>query len=137
VGTLRVFLDANVLFSAALGGASFDLLWKLAASGRVELLSSPYCVEEARVNLERKRPDRAARFVGLLAAVTPVEDVTNPRSTALLPPKDAPVLDAALDAGADVLVTGDRTHFGALMTRDDLGIRVRTPSAFLLEGPVS
>jgi predicted nucleic acid-binding protein len=49
--------------------------------------------------------------------------------------KDAPVLAAALAAQADVLVTGDRKHFGALMDRDDLPLRVRTPRAFLLEGP--
>jgi len=48
--------------------------------------------------------------------------------------KDAPVLAAALAARADVLVTGDLKHFGALMDRDDLPLRVRSPRAFLLEG---
>ena len=38
-------------------------------------------------------------------------------------------------AGADVLITGDLKHFGALMERDDLPLRVRSPRAFLLEGP--
>jgi uncharacterized protein len=53
----------------------------------------------------------------------------------LVAEKDAPVLAAALAARADVLVTGDLKHFGALMDRDDLPPRVRTPRAFLLEGP--
>jgi hypothetical protein len=48
--------------------------------------------------------------------------------------KDAPVLAAARAARADVLVTGDLKHFGALMDRDDLPLRVRSPRAFLLEG---
>jgi predicted nucleic acid-binding protein len=137
VGRLRVFLDANVLFSAALGGDTFALLLELARAGRVELLSSPYCVEEARVNIERKRSDRAPQLLRVLADVTPVQDVhpSSAKSQALLPSKDAPVLDAALAAGADVLVTGDRTHFAHLMSRDDLDLRVRTPRQFLLDGP--
>jgi predicted nucleic acid-binding protein len=52
-----------------------------------------------------------------------------------VPEKDAPVLAAALAVRADVLVTGDLKHFGALKDRGDLPLRVRSPRAFLLEGP--
>lgn len=139
MGALRVFLDANVLFSAALGGAAFELLFELGRAGRVLLVTSAHCVAEARVNLETKRPEAMAAFVARLAEVERAPDVEwgTERSLALLPPDDALVLDAALAAGCGVLVTGDRRHFGALMERDDVGLRVRTPRAFLLEGPPS
>jgi predicted nucleic acid-binding protein len=57
------------------------------------------------------------------------------RARRLVTEKDAPVLAAALAARADVLVTGDLKHFGPLMQRADLPLRVRSPRAFLLEGP--
>ena len=48
-----------------------------------------------------------------------------------LPPKDAPVLAVAVAvavlARADLLVTGDRRHFGALYGRTLRGVRVVTP----------
>jgi predicted nucleic acid-binding protein len=48
---------------------------------------------------------------------------------------DVHVLAAARRASADVLLTGDTTHFAQLMQRNDLGMTIRTPRDFLLEGP--
>jgi hypothetical protein len=48
--------------------------------------------------------------------------------------KDAGVLAAGLAARADVLLIGDLRHFGELMMRTGLPLRVRTVRAFLLEG---
>jgi predicted nucleic acid-binding protein len=72
------------------------------------------------------------REVELVPEPTPVQIAAARR---LVVDKDAWVLAAALAAGANVLVTGDLKHFGALMERDDLPLRVRSPRAFLLEGP--
>lgn len=136
MGHVKVFLDANVLFSAALGGPTFGLLFDLAARGKVTLLTSEHCRMEASSNLEWKYPDRVPELNRLLRAVARVpEGPATTRSAALLPADDAPVLDAALAARADVLVTGNTRDFGPLMPRDDLGIRIRTVRAFLLEGP--
>ena len=33
MASLTVFLDANVLFSAAVGGPAFELIWELARRG--------------------------------------------------------------------------------------------------------
>ena len=134
---LIVFLDANVLFSAALGGPAFELIWELAHQGRVRLVTSAHCRIEAGANLERKRPRSVARLTRLLVDVERTPEPTSQQLAAtrrLLPEKDAPVLAAALAAGAAALVTGDLKHFGALMDRDDLPLRVRSPRAFLLEG---
>jgi predicted nucleic acid-binding protein len=138
VAPLIVLLDANVLFSAAPGGPAFELIWELARRGRIRLVTSAHCRIEAVANLERKRPRSAAQLGRVLSEVDlapepPSEALASARG--LVTEKDAPVLAAALTAGADVLVTGDLKHFGALMGRVDLPLRVRSPRAFLLEGP--
>ncbi|RIH93108.1 hypothetical protein Mgrana_00906 [Meiothermus granaticius NBRC 107808] len=45
-----------------------------------------------------------------------------------LPEKDRPVLEAALQAQAQVLLTGDLRHFGPMMGRTDLPLLVLSPS---------
>jgi predicted nucleic acid-binding protein len=132
-----LFLDANILFSAALGGPGFELLLELGRSEAIRLVTSAACVTEADTNLERKRPEWRGQLADVLALVT-VEawDDSGHADWAapLVDPDDVHVLAAARAAGADVLLTGDTTHFGPLMSRDDLGLRVRTLRAFLLEG---
>lgn len=137
MGTLKVFLDANILFSASLSGAAFELLWQLSESGKVELCSSPYCLLEARTNLERKVSQALSRFQVRMQQVKVVSDAPEHLSWAgsLLPEKDAPVLAAARGARVRVLLTGDRRHFGPLMERKDLPLRVMTLRDFLQEGP--
>lgn len=135
-----VFLDANVLFSAALGGPAFELLLGLAETERIRLVTSGSCVIEAETNLDRKRPDRREELSAILDRVTvaPPDGAGDEQlawAAGFVHADDVHVLAAARHAGADVLLTGDTTHFGALMGRNDLGLRVRTPRAFLLEGP--
>jgi len=134
---VKVFLDSNVLFSAALGSEPFQLLWEIANAGKVQLVTSAYCRTEALDNLQHKRPDAIDRYGKLMVIVTEVPDGQARLDWAreLVPDKDAPVLAAAVAAGADVLVTGDLKHFTPLMERSDLPLRVRTVRAFLLEGP--
>lgn len=126
----RVFLDANVLFSAAYReGSGLDRLWRLRAG--VTLLSTPYAIEEARRNLaEAPAQVRLARFVG---GVTIVEDVSGgvlPRGVEL-PDKDRPILLGALAARATHLLTGDRTHFGRFFGRRFGGMIVERPADYL------
>ena len=132
MGPLKVFLDANVLFSASLGGPAFELLWELAERGRVELLTSPYALLEAERNLERKRPEAKNALLRRLRQVRLVPDVPEADLPGL-PPGDAALYAAARRAGADVFLTGDRRHFGRLMEDESTRPRVSTPRAFLLE----
>ena len=133
-----VFLDANVVFSAALGGPAFELLLELAGSGRLRLTTSRACVVEAETNLERKRPDMRGALASVLRGVSVQawdESEDTEWAATSVDHDDVHVLAAARASGADVLLTGDTTHFGRLTERDDLGLRVRTPRAFLLESP--
>lgn len=133
-----VFLDANILFSAAIGGPAFELLLDLARAGSIGLATSRACVLEAGRNLERKRSDCRPALTDLLTLVS-IDAQEHPEhvdwATGLVDPEDVHVLAGARAVGADALLTGDLTHFGPLMERDDLGLHVRTLRAFLLEGP--
>lgn len=133
MGPIRVFLDANILFSAALGGASFALIWDLARAEKLALLSSRYCLLEAERNLSRKRPEALGRWTALLELVVVVPEAQSLEVDIDLAEKDVPVYQAALACVADVLLTGDTTHFGHLMTRDDLPLRVCTVRTFLIK----
>jgi predicted nucleic acid-binding protein len=132
---LKAFLDANILFSAAVGGPVFDSLWALADAERLTLSTSRTCVIEAERNLQRKRPDAAQRFEVRMRKVHVVPDVTHNVGRFDLPAKDAPIYATAVALGANIFLTGDIRHFGALMKRSDLPITVRTVRSFLLAGP--
>lgn len=132
----RLLLDANVLFSACISpqGRAAALV-ALAHHNLCELLASPHVVQEARRNLESRYPERAAHLEEVLEIVAMVPEAPAALATwALeqgLPDQDAPVLAAAVQARVDALVTGDRTHFGALFGRTLRGVRVVPLSAAL------
>jgi predicted nucleic acid-binding protein len=126
----RVFLDANVLISAALKPEStLASLWRLPG---VRLLASPHVLAEARRNLSD--PEAAARLEALIdaVAVLPAEPADfEIAADPGLPDKDRPVLLAAIVSGAHVLLTGDLTHFGPCMGRVVSGVRVMLPGEYL------
>src|ERR1051326_455854 len=115
----RVFLDANVLFSAAYKAQSRLLqLWKLP---NVAFFSSRYALEEARTNLDED--DQKSRLIRLSASLQLVEAVARRLpGDILLPDKDAPILLAAFAARATHLLTGDIRHFGPYLGKEIAGV---------------
>ena len=114
---MRLFLDANVLFSAAhRETGSVRILFRLAELGACELVSSPYAIDEARRNISRKFPGQSADLESLVTRLAVYVEATAANvawaAAQPLPAKDAPILAAAVQAGADILVTGDKTEFG-------------------------
>ena len=86
----RLFLDANVLFSAAYRrDAGIARLWGLSD---VELITSPYATEEARINLIEE--DQRQRRGTLLERVRIVTGVSGLQPGLALPEKDLPILQA-------------------------------------------
>jgi len=129
---MRVFLDANILFSAALNTSSgLHAFFSLAAAGICELVASPYAIDEARRNIARKRPTNAPALEQLLAQITvcreAASDTVQWALSTGLPAKDAPILAAAAQAQAGFLVTGDRADFGFLYERKLRGVEVLPP----------
>ena len=133
---MRIFLDANILFSAALNtGSRLRVFFRLAEAGVCELLASPFVLDEARRNIARKHPTKIADLEQLIARIAICREATSDEvrwaRSAGLPDKDAPILAAAVQAKAEMLVTGDRADFGSLYERKLRGVEILTPRTAL------
>jgi uncharacterized protein len=127
---MRIFLDANVLFSAAKSDGAVRRLLTLASAAGHECWADGYVVEEARRNLVAKAPEGVPALSALLARVRLAAAQPHPgaaEATAALPEKDRPVLAAAMRLKCDALVTGDRTHFGAYYGKRLGGVTIYSP----------
>ncbi len=125
----RVFLDANVLFSAAYRSrARLQRLWQLTD---VALLTSPYAVAEARrILADRYQRARLTRLVRRLTVTA--ESESRPLPTEIrLPDKDRPIFQAAQQAGAGFLITGDVAHFGPYFGQTVAGVTILSPAEYL------
>lgn len=126
----RVFLDANVLFSAVYAPDSGLIqLWRRKDA---RLIASGYVIEEARRNLD----DAAAgdRLEALLEGIEKVADpaaALDPEMEKRLPENDRPVLRAAMAAGASQLLSGDRRAFGAWYGKRLASLLVLRPAEYL------
>ena len=124
----RLFLDANVLFSAAYrANAGLLAFWKLKD---LTLCSSRYAIEEARVNLseeeQRRRLEKLAANLELFDA-----GLHKLPAKVSLREKDMPILQAALEAGATHLITGDVRHFGPFFGKKISGMLILSPAEYL------
>ena len=125
---IRVFLDANILFSAAY--REMSVITKLWHMDGVQLVTSPYAVAEVKRNITLKLPGALERLSHLVARVEVVSSDHRLRDDIVLSEKDRPVLGAAIGARCSVLLTGDITHFGRLLGETVEGVRVMTASMF-------
>jgi putative PIN family toxin of toxin-antitoxin system len=133
---MRIFLDANVLFAAAQSPTGRSaLLISFAKEGKCECITSPHAITEAQRNLEARYPHAIERFHEVQSTVRTVQEATtNTVHWALqqgLPENDAPILAAAVQAKADVLVTGDKTHFGHLFGKTKRSVKILSLKATL------
>lgn len=126
----QVFLDANVLYSAAyLEHSGLARLWLL---DDVTLVTSTLALEEAQRNLALDRPAALVhlrRLVGKLSVVDAPADRELPGAIRL-EPKDRPILLAAIHAGATHLLTGDVRHFQHLFGKRIAGVLVLRPAQY-------
>ncbi len=131
---MRIFLDANILFTAAHNpNGKAALVMELGRVGIWQLATSLYAAEEARRNTVRKFPaslDRLETLLGDIGLVADAPDIPCPTNLA---EKDRPILRAALGCRADALLTGDLRDFGFLMNAPEKtgGLLIQTVAAFL------
>jgi len=126
---LRIFLDANILFSAAKSdGPIHALVVRLLDAGH-ECWVDGYVIDEARRNISAKAPARLQSLETLVAKVrvAATSPATLGAGLAGLPEKDRPVVAAAAALSCEILVTGDRTHFGKFYGRLVQGVRIHSP----------
>lgn len=126
----RLFLDANVVFSAAYrDDAGVARLWELSEA---TLVTSVYAIEEARRNLPKtEQIERLNTLVTDLEVTAASSLAESLRGDIELPEKDWPILGGAVGAGASHLITGDVKHFGPYFGKELLGVLVLSPATYL------
>lgn len=126
----QVFLDANVLFSAAY---RVDTpLRKLFTLPHVRLVTSAYALEEAKRNLpseqQRAELERLCQAVDVVSVLPPQGALS---ILAKLPENDRPILWAAISLRATHLLSGDFKAFGRFYGHTIEGVAVMPPAAYL------
>ena|SRR5437867_2535035 len=121
---MRVFLDANVLFSASNRSSNIARLVALVAKDWEAVTSDIACVE-ARKNLVLERPDWLSAFEKLLGRVEIVPSASFDLGVEL-DRQDVPLLCAAIRSKCRYFATGDRRDFGHLFGKAVHGVEVIT-----------
>lgn len=127
---MRIFLDANVLFSAAFSNGAIRRLIHDIRGAAYVVVADRYVIEEALRNISVHRSES---LEALHAIVTTLEIVPTcyklPRSVGNpgLPEKYIPVLATATAARCEILMTGDVRHFGSLFGTTLGGTTIRSP----------
>lgn len=126
----RIFLDTNILFSAAHSEDSdFQRLWQLPHTTPI---ISTYILEEIRRHVVQ--PESLNRLEWLLADIRVVENwehIQLPSIMASLRQKDIPVMQAAIAAQATHLITGDARDFGDYFGQVIEGVEIIQPAEYL------
>lgn len=127
---MRIFLDANILFSAAKSNGAVRRLLELLIDAGHECFVDTYVTEEARRNLAAKTPAGVDDLETLLPRlkVAPMQaQQTSFETDPPLPDDDRPILAAAIHNRCEALITGDRTHFGPLYGKTIEGVTIHSP----------
>jgi predicted nucleic acid-binding protein len=127
---MRIFLDANILFSAAKSEGAIRTLVTQLLARRHECWVDGYVDEEARRNILAKAAKslpELERLMARLRLALSVPDIAQAKAFRDVAEKDQPVLAAAAALGCDILVTGDRSHFGPLYGRSLAGVAIHSP----------
>lgn len=123
---MRIFLDANILFSASLPKSRVRALLGIAKKHAV-LLANSYAAEEARRNLKLKRP-QALHTLEKILSECEMGYVVNIQVAAPLAQKDIPILGGAIASRATHLLTGDNRDFGRLFGKTIHGVNIVSPA---------
>jgi predicted nucleic acid-binding protein len=122
---MRIFLDANILFSASLPRSRMrEFLGVLFE--RAQCLTSEYAVEEARRNLAAKFPECLKSLEALTGKCEIITQLTIVLD-AQLPLKDVPILGGAVAGQATHLLTGDERDFGRFWGKTIQSVKIVSP----------
>jgi uncharacterized protein len=121
---MKVLFDTNVYISEALVGGLAERLIVATREAGWRIFASPYLLDECERVLDEKL--QMGRRLALLTRErvllrSRIVDPGESRHAVPNDPKDGPILRAALEAGADYLVTDDR-HLLALHPYEGLRI---------------
>jgi len=110
---MRIMIDTNVIMSAIYNPDSKPASVLNHICENHELVLCDYIIAECYDVVRRKFPHHTVIFDKLLASLG-YELVAAPREGLIMPdPKDSPILNAAIIADVDLIISGDK-HFLAL-----------------------
>lgn len=134
--TQRVLCDTNVFVSAFIAGGPPSRVVEAAIEGRIELVLADPVLDELERVLTTKLGFTAERvrditaLLGELAAARVAAPTTGPEAITGDADDDL-ILACAVDADAQIIVSGDRRHL--LPVGEHRGVRIVTPQALLSE----
>ncbi len=133
---MRVLIDTNILISAAYSRGSVPhRAFIKAVDPPYQALICEQSLEELRRVFNRKFPDKIHVFEGFISAalsvveIVPVPPSPHPDEAEIRDANDRPILRAAINSGADILLTGDKDFLESSVTNP----RIMTAAAFLKE----
>ena len=125
---LRIMFDTNVLISATFNPSTAPAKSIRLAGTNCRIVLCDYVIEECREVLKRKFPRNLELFEVLLnESNIEIFRGNAPYSFPVPDSKDQPILDAAIAADVDVLISGDK-HFTELDIKQPV---ICTPAQFL------
>lgn len=130
--TFRVVADTNVYVSAIVFGGTCESILALARAGIIDLYTAPAILRELKTVLSQTFEWTDSQVQEALAEVNALTSLIRPTmklSGILTHDPDHRILECALAADADFLVTGDKKHLQPLKTFR--GIRIVSPRQFL------
>jgi putative PIN family toxin of toxin-antitoxin system len=108
---LKVVLDTNVLISAILFGGKPRQILEKAIRGEIRLCLSEPILEELKGVLQRSKFDYSPEMIQfILTELMSIADFVNPSETlkvVLEDPEDNRILECAVEAGANYIISGD------------------------------
>ena len=131
---MRCFIDSNVIISAGLfpNSVPADALRK-AFSAQNTAIVCDYSLDEVHRVIDKKFPNRVSELEAFLYRIlfsvelvsTPIDSVEDESS--IRDVDDQPILRAAINSNADVIITGDKD----LLDSGVVNPQIVTPSHFL------
>lgn len=132
---MRVLIDTNILIFAAYAKGSIPYqAYQKAVDPPYQGLICEQSLEELRRVFNRKFPDKIQAFERFVAtAISAVELIPMPSTIyddekKIRDANDRPILRAAIKAGADILLTGDKDFLESTVKRP----KIMTASDFVL-----
>ena len=124
----RIVLDSNVLISALHFGGKPEEFLLLANEGSIEFVLSSFILEETATILKEKLGWKEKEVRDALTTIKAVATLVQPTMTLHVIPHDEAdnrVLECAVEARADFLVTGDKRHL--LPLKQYKGVQILSP----------
>jgi predicted nucleic acid-binding protein len=128
---VKVFLDANILFSSSAEQSRVrELITVIQKYG--ECVTNSYAVEEAKRNIIAKKFGSIQQLESVLKKVSANNKLMLDLPVTL-PQKDIPILAGAIALKCTHLLTGDKKDFGFLFGKSVLGLKIVSPQLMATE----